>query len=377
MKETTVEVVLPAVYDDLPEICNRLECLEQKAPQIIDWDTDSNLNDYVLPGTYICNNGLRTNQGDNLPITNLGEYARFGFTLVVTQATSNENGNHHQVIGQSLILTNRLGSETKHYSRSKKYVINNAANPPEVTEDLWSPWQELQGTTFLGQVTKSQLDKVIDNGIYTGVTADAELMPAGSTFTLIVINNYAVNSAVGMPAIARQVSQTFIYLPLADVSTGTIKTQNGQMLSRTGVGGEVINWGETSQIVERKISYEYYNFSSPTFIFNINTQSTRKLVVVHSERTDGIRIKADVSWLKIGETVNFEIVDTIFTDTDQITFNGKDVYNIFEWNGGGQILNAKVLHAYISITRKSITEGEMLCHCVGAFTSLGPTTITI
>lgn len=242
MKDTTVEVVLPAVYDDLPEICNRLECLEQKAPQIIDWDIDSNLNDYVLPGTYICNNGLRTNQGDNLPITNLGEYARFGFTLVVTQATSNENGNHHQVIGQSLILTNRLGSETKHYSRSKKYVINNAATPPEVTEDLWSPWQELQGTTFLGQVTKSQLDKVIDNGIYAGVTADAELMPAGSTFTLIVINNYAVNSAVGMPAIARQVSQTFIYLPLVDVSTGTIKTQNGQMLSRTGVGENNIIW---------------------------------------------------------------------------------------------------------------------------------------
>lgn len=250
MKETTVEVVLPAVYDDLPEICNRLECLEQKAPQIIDWDTDSNLNDYVLPGTYICNNGLRTNQGDNLPITNLGEYARFGFTLVVSQATSNENGNHHQVIGQSLILTNRLGNETKHYSRSQKYVINNAANPPEVTEDLWSPWQELQGTTYLGQVTKSQLDKVIDNGIYTGVTADAELMPAGSTFTLIVINNYAVNSTVGMPTQARQVSQTFIYLPLADVSTGAIVPQDGQIIKRTGVGDTIINWLPSSDLGE-------------------------------------------------------------------------------------------------------------------------------
>lgn len=242
MKETTVEVILPAVYDGLPEICNRLERLEQKAPQIIDWNTDSNLNDYVLPGTYICNNGLRTKQGDNLPITNLGENARFGFTLVVTQATSNENGNHHQVIGQSLILTNRLGSETKHYSRSKKYVINNAANPPEVTEDLWSPWQELQGTTYLGQVTKSQLDKVIDNGIYTGVVMDNELLPQGSTFTMLVMNNYAVNSAVGMPAQARQVSQTFFALPLSDVSTGAIVPQSALQLIRIGFGANAISW---------------------------------------------------------------------------------------------------------------------------------------
>ncbi len=273
MIETTVEVVLPAVYDNLPEICNRLERLEQKAPQIIDWNTDSNLNDYVLPGTYICNNGLRTNQGDNLPITNLGENARFGFTLVVTQATSNENGNHHQVIGQSLILTNRLGNETKHYSRSKKYVINNAATPPEVTEDLWSPWQELQGTTFLGQVTKSQLDKVIDNGIYTGVVMDNELLPQGSTFTMLVMNNYAVNSAVGMPAQARQVSQTFIYLPLADVSSGAIKNQNGQMLQRTGIGGEVVNWSSLGNPNDKVY------VTSGDGHFNIDTDIYNKVIV--------------------------------------------------------------------------------------------------
>lgn len=211
-------------------------------PQIVNWTSESNLNDYILPGTYICDNGLRIKSEDNLPIDNVGEFARFGFVLVVTQATSNENGNHHQVIGQTITLTNRLGNETKQYTRSKKYVINNAATPPEVTENTWSAWKELQGTTYLGQVTKAQLDAVIDNGIYTGVTTDAELMPVGSTFTLIVINNYAVNSVVGMPADARQVSQTFIYLPLADVSTGAIKTQNGQMLSRTGIGVNNLVW---------------------------------------------------------------------------------------------------------------------------------------
>lgn len=208
----------------------------------IEWTAESNINDYTEPGLYICTNGIRTNANDNLPINNIGENAGIGFILLVTEASSYENNNIYTRRGQTIILTNRLGNETKQYSRTQFYEINNAVTPPENSRNEWTLWQEVQSTTFLGQVTKQQLDSIIDNGIYTGVTADAELMPAGSTFTLIVINNYAVNSVVGMPADARQVSQTFIYLPLADVSTGAIKTQNGNMLQRTGVGGEFINW---------------------------------------------------------------------------------------------------------------------------------------
>lgn len=242
MKEAEVNVVLPVAYDNIPEVYNRLGQLEQAVPLQIEWGESSTLDEYVVPGTYICNNGLRVNIKDGLPIDNIGDNARFGFNLIVTQATSNENGNHHQIIGQTLTITNRLGNETKQYTRSKKFSINNAATPPEVTDDKWSPWKELQGTTYLGQVTKAQLDTVIDNGIYTGVVTDNELLPQGSTFTLIVINNYAVNSAVGMPVQTRQVSQTFIYLPLADVSTGVIVPQDGHIVKRTGIGDIVINW---------------------------------------------------------------------------------------------------------------------------------------
>lgn len=208
----------------------------------IEWTAESNINNYTEPGLYICTNGIRTNANDNLPINNIGENAGIGFILLVTEASSYENNNIHTRRGQTIILTNRLGNETKQYSRTQFYDINNAVTPPENSRNEWTLWQESQGTTFLGQVTKQQLDNVIDNGIYTGVAADSGIMPTGSTFALIVINNYAVNSAVGMPAIARQVSQTFIYLPLADVSTGAIKTQNGQMLQRTGVGENNLVW---------------------------------------------------------------------------------------------------------------------------------------
>lgn len=242
MKEAEVNVVLPVAYDNIPEVYNRLGQLEQAVPLQIEWDESSTLDEYVVPGIYICNNGLRTNIKDGLPIDNIGDNARFGFNLIVTQATSNENGNHHQIIGQTLTITNRLGNETKQYTRSKKFSINNAATPPEVTDDKWSPWKELQGTTYLGQVTKSQLDKVIDNGIYTGVVMDNELLPQGSTFTMLVMNNYAVNSAVGMPAQARQVSQTFFALPLSDVSTGAIVPQSALQLIRIGFGANAISW---------------------------------------------------------------------------------------------------------------------------------------
>lgn len=340
------------------------------------WTETSKLSDFIEPGIYVCENAKRYTLDDELPITNVGEHAGIGFTLIVNSTVSNPNDNHHQLVGQTLILTNRLGGETKQYIRSLKYTINNAATPPYVTENTWSAWKELQGTTYLGQVTKAQLDTVIENGIYTGVVTDNELLPQGSTFTLIVLNNYAVNSAVGMPAQARQVSQTFVYLPLADVSTGTIKSKNGQILRRTGIGGEGINWEEIPQIMERGVDYKYYNYSSPTNVFNINTQSTRKLVVVHSQTTNGILINANVSWLKIGETVNFEIVDTVFTDTDEITFNGQNTYRILGWNDAGEVLKGTVLHAYISITRTSQLEANMLCQCEG-YSQLNPTIVVI
>ena len=286
-------------------------------PQIIEWDESSTLDEYVVPGTYICDNGSRTNVRDGLPIDNTGDNARFGFTLVVTQATSNENGNHHQIVGQTLVLTNRLGNETKQYSRSLKYTINNDATPPEVTDNTWSNWKELQGTTYLGQVTKAQLDAVIDNGIYTGVVTDNELLPQGSTFTMLVMNNYAVNSAVGMPEQARQVSQIFFALPLSDVSTGAILSQGVQMLQRTGTGSDILTWQaghSLTKIRANRTDYVNWNIDLYPDIYLEDEANYSPLINVVTSLTRGF-VKGKI-FRKIGSSISqFKINNVSFNAT--------------------------------------------------------------
>lgn len=319
MKEAEVNVILPVAYDNIPEVYNRLEWLEQKAPQTIDWSEKSNLNDYVLPGTYICNNGLRTNINDGLPIDNIGDNARFGFTLVVTQATSNENGNHHQIVGQTLVLTNRLGNETKQYSRSLKYTINNAATPPEVTDNTWSNWKELQGVIYLGQVTKAQLDTIIDNGIYTGVVIDNELLPQGCTFTMLVMNNYAVNSAMQVPAIYRQVSQTFFALPLI-IPGGYVPDAfelDGYMCMRRGYGDKDINWKEPTN--NRGLVYKTYGDGH----FNINGDIYDKIIITNGG--PGV-VYLDLTMRKSGIIDVF--IDTSMAAKPVFTINGSKPFSI-------------------------------------------------
>ncbi len=262
----------------------------------IKWSSSFNMNDYKAQGVYYITGERLQSENDNLPIMNASSGHTISGQLTVLDASLSKT---EQCITQYLKLTNRLGNETKHYSRSQKYVINNAANPPEVTEDLWSPWQELQGTTYLGQVTKSQLDKVIDNGIYTGVVMDNELLPQGSTFTMLVMNNYAVNSAVGMPAQARQVSQTFFALPLSDVSTGAIVPQSALQLTRVGYGQNTIMWNRPERgvycITSRMMSsqHKYVDISKYKEIRDLGWQSS---------------IIIDQSNLKIGESVWFEVM---------------------------------------------------------------------
>ena len=50
---------------------------------IIEWNENSNLNDYIAEGSYNLK-GLRLNKDDNFPISNIGENASIAAKLVVT-----------------------------------------------------------------------------------------------------------------------------------------------------------------------------------------------------------------------------------------------------------------------------------------------------
>lgn len=211
----------------------------------IKWTETSKLSDFLEPGIYICENTKRYTLADELPITNVyGENSKssyISFTLIVNKAVSFQNPpNKYENIGQTLILTNREGDETKQYIRTLKHVFNQVNNAWTLTIP---DWKELKGTLNLNSIESANLDNYTENGLYEGAilniadfsgdsntimntimgaieafivqTNDPRgelqcwLLPTGSLFTMEVKNNYAVESIasdMGIP-IERKVTQ--------------------------------------------------------------------------------------------------------------------------------------------------------------------------
>lgn len=193
------------------------------------WTETSKLSDFLEPGIYVCENTKRYTLDDELPITNVGEHAGIGFTLIVNSIVNNPSGNPHQLVGQTLILANRIGGETKQYIRSFKYTVNNGATPPEVTENTWTPWKELKQTANLNQISDAELKNYTENGLYEGVimngfdisfidsaiekffadlpmSGGADPIPSGTLFTMDVLNNYAVVNAASSMGMDKPIS---------------------------------------------------------------------------------------------------------------------------------------------------------------------------
>lgn len=189
--------------------------IEDGRIQNINWDENSNMNDYKTSGIYICENGFRSNLDDNLPITNVDDY--ISFKLIVTDSVSDANGNEYHIVGQHLILTNRVGKETKVYVRDYEYHINNA-DGGSYEDKGWNNWKEFKQTINLGQITDDELKSYIDNGFYEGVVFNSQsdlsdipnlissfvhgladsgsnVIPTGTLFSMEVLNNYAICKA--------------------------------------------------------------------------------------------------------------------------------------------------------------------------------------
>lgn len=172
----------------------------------VTWDSSSNMNDYRTAGVYDIY-GERTNLYDNLPIfnSNPGHSIAAKLTVVDSSLQKADGSAPTEIhLTQFLMLDNRVGPSADMYMRT--YTQDNGH--PNNGSGEWSAWKKFQGVEEYYLISdyysysfgdnnhkEFGMRNLIDNGIYSGIYFDG-VSPDSSkfleTFTLIVINNYAV-----------------------------------------------------------------------------------------------------------------------------------------------------------------------------------------
>lgn len=191
------------------------------------WGSTSDMNKIASTGIYVIS-GTRTSQKDNLPIGNIGTNASISATLLVTESPEGET-TYRSIIGQTLILSNAEGHETKIYTRSANKTSYNGGVTYEVT---WGEWSVMQGMREVGMT--SSYDAYTDNGMYSGVYNNQR--GTIETFVLITINDYAVKQQLGQTKAVSQLRYSLNAL-----------TQEAEIYSRVGTG-EPMNWSDWSSV---------------------------------------------------------------------------------------------------------------------------------
>lgn len=292
----------------------------------------TDLNGYTNEGIFFVK-GTNDNAA-NLPITNTGETINVAFTLLVSvsKPITMDDGRLRAIVGQQLTLANRIGSENKQYLR---HAIVDTKNGE--TTYTWGVWREAVTQTMLGNggiCTDAEINAAIDNGIYSGVASESGILPQYSTFTMVVVNNYAATaaaSAMGVPSDWRQVTQTFIALPLS--TSGEIT--EGATYMRTGIGGSTITWGELKQVGGEKNKIFFIkpgnnaiDFTQDFEVISFAEVSGTCYWSISNVPTDKTqRIKREI-WL--GKELSIPIYDlysdTVTIDNVQYTVSGKIRY---------------------------------------------------
>ena len=193
----------------------------------VTWGADSDVNNYIDAGVYNVT-GERLNLQDNLPITNEGNDATIAAKLIVTVTPQGQSTYRHS-IGQTLILSNAEGKETKVYTRNGNRTSYDGAVSFTIE---WGAWANLQTNINVNVVYS--FDNLIDNGIYSGIYSKDQTFTQGTeTFVLIVINDYAISSKLDVD---RRISQLkYSVLTGSEIS----------IKKRLGIdSGNSISWGE-------------------------------------------------------------------------------------------------------------------------------------
>ena len=292
----------------------------------------TDLNGYTNEGIFFVKG--TNDKATNLPITNTGETINVAFTLLVSvsKPITMDDGRLRAIVGQQLTLANRIGSENKQYLR---HAIVDTINGE--TTYTWGVWREAVTQTMLGNggiCTDADIDAAIDNGIYSGVASESGILPQYSTFTMVVVNNYAATAAasvMGVPSDWRQVTQTFIALPLS--TSGEIT--EGATYMRTGIGGSTITWGELKQVGGEKNKIFFIkpgnnaiDFTQDFEVISFAEVSGTCYWSISNVPTDKTqRIKREI-WL--GKELSIPIYDlysdTVTIDNVQYTVSGKIRY---------------------------------------------------
>ena len=191
------------------------------------WGSTSDMNKIVSTGIYVIS-GTRVSQKDNMPIGNIGTNASISATLLVTESPEGET-TYRSIIGQTLMLSNAEGHETKIYTRSANKTSYDGGVTYEVT---WGEWTVMQGMREVGMT--SSYDSYIDNGMYSGVYNNQRGII--ETFVLITINDYAVKQQLGQTKAVSQLRYSLNAL-----------TQEAEVYSRVGTG-EPMNWSDWSSV---------------------------------------------------------------------------------------------------------------------------------
>lgn len=251
----------------------------------IAWNSSSNINDYVVAGVYNIT-GERLNVNDGLPIANSNPGHTISARLVVLDSSIKGTGDSQdKCITQVLTLSNRTGEDGNMYIRT--------GHGGNINSLSWEPWATLQTNTNVKRV--EDLDKLIDNGIYSGVwLRGTDFM----TFVCVVINDYALSSS------PRRVSQ-FIY-GLNKVSG------NVEYLTRIGEGDTNIVWGSLKIINEDKIA-------------KMISDEIAKVVADAPETFDTLKEIAE--WIENHGTEVADILAAINANANNLTETKKDIAN--------------------------------------------------
>lgn len=251
----------------------KLDALGSGATKIV-WDANSNMNDYRAAGVYEIY-GERTDLYDNLPIlnSNPGHSIAAKLTVVDSSLQKADSSAPTEIhLTQFLMLDNRVGPSADMYMRT--YTQDNGH--PNNGSGNWSVWKKFQGVEEWAIVTDSDawdfanihgapiaygMKYMIDNGIYTGVYTDDNYFNGNpsflETFTLIVINNYAV--AAQDSRLKRTISQ-LKYAVDAITNQATVKQR-----TKTD-GGDWTDWqdisGSGSSEVDVTDALTYYPLST-------------------------------------------------------------------------------------------------------------------
>ena len=213
--------------------------LNNSTVKVITWNNDtdpSNINDFTEAGVYEIK-GEHTRNDDNLPFGNTGGGHTFHARLEVLDSSIAPEGQSDDIcITQKLTLSNRVAGDGDVYIRTGR-----GANKQSIT---WEKWGKQQQNIEVGEVTN--LDNLIDNGIYSGVWTNGHLNNYPLTFVCVVINDYFIGIS------PRRVSQ-FLY---------GLSNSNGSTVYQTRVWDdaynkwsdwEIINKAEIDSLISTKV----------------------------------------------------------------------------------------------------------------------------